>query len=390
MFLYSPRKKFFILGSPGVGKTTLIEYLFEFLKKYLSDFNFLGFITKEIREKGERKGFKIKILDSEEEYILAKRKNFTISKEFKNKPSIGKYIVMIENLDKTIDILEKKVKKEKNNFFIIDEIGKMEVLSFKFCNFIENILHSQNYLLATLGKGENLLLKNIRNFEPAFLCEVTKKNRNFLKNRLKLEFFRKGKLIVIEGIDGAGKTTFAKALYESLKKKEIDCILSCEPTSGPFGKKIKEFLKKKNIDPQKLRSAFLEDRLWHVENLLLPALEKGKWIILDRYYLSTLAYQSSQGLPFKELLIENETIAPIPDLVIYLDLPLKIAFERINTRKERISIFEKKNFLIKVVEVYKKYLKWFNYLIIDATKSIEENLKDTLEFLNSKFKSSFS
>lgn len=390
MFLYSPRKKFFILGSPGVGKTTLIEYLFEFLKKYLSDFNFLGFITKEIREKGERKGFKIKILDSEEEYILAKRKNFTTSKEFKNKPSIGKYIVMIENLDKTIDILEKKVKKEKNNFFIIDEIGKMEVLSFKFCNFIENILHSQNYLLATLGKGENLLLKNIRNFEPAFLCEVTKKNRNFLKNRLKLEFFRKGKLIVIEGIDGAGKTTFAKALYESLKKKEIDCILSCEPTSGPFGKKIKEFLKKKNINPQKLRSAFLEDRLWHVENLLLPALEKGKWIILDRYYLSTLAYQSSQGLPFKELLIENETIAPIPDLVIYLDLPLEIAFERINTRKERISIFEKKNFLIKVVEVYKKYLKWFNYLIIDATKSIEENLKDTLEFLDSKFKSSFS
>ena len=390
MFLYSPRKKFFILGSPGVGKTTLIEYLFEFLKNYLSDFNFLGFITKEIRENGERKGFKIKILDSEEEYILAKRKNFITSKKSKNKPSIGKYIVMIENLDKTIDILEKKVKKEKINFFIIDEIGKMEALSFKFCNFIENILHSQNYLLATVGKGENLLLKNIRNFEPAFLCEVTKKNRNFLKNRLKLEFFRKGKLIVIEGIDGAGKTTFAKALYESLKKKEINCVLSCEPTSGPFGEKIKEFLKKKNIDPQKLKSAFLEDRLWHVENLLLPALEKGKWIILDRYYLSTLAYQSSQGLPFKELLIENETIAPIPDLVIYLDLPLKIAFERIDTRKERINIFEKENFLIKVVEVYKKYLKWFNYLIIDATKSIEENLKDTLEFLNSKFKSSFS
>jgi len=297
---------------------------------------------------------------------------------------------MIENLDKTIDILEKKAKKEKNNFFIIDEIGKMEVLSFKFCNFIESILHSQNYLLATVGKGESLLLKNIRNFEPAFLCEVTKKNRNFLKNRLKLEFFRKGKLIVIEGIDGAGKTTFAKALYESLKRKRIDCILSCEPTSGPFGKKIKEFLKKRNIDPQKLRNAFLEDRLWHVENLLLPALEKGKWVILDRYYLSTLAYQSSQGLPFKELLIENETIAPIPDLVIYLDLPLEIAFERIDTRKEKVSIFEKENFLIKVAEVYKKYLKWFNYLIIDATKSIEENLKETLEFLNSKFKGPFS
>ena len=211
-----------------------------------------------------------------------------------------------------------------------------------------------------------------------------------MKKRLKLEFLRKGKLITIEGIDGAGKTTFAEALYEKLKEKGINCVFSYEPTSGPFGKKIKEILTKGEKNSQELRTLFLKDRMWHVENIIIPALEKGKWVILDRYYLSTLAYQGSQGLPFRELLVENETIAPIPDLVIYLDLPLEIAFERIKARKKKLSFFEKKEFLENVKKNYARFLEFFNYLVIDATKTVEENIKYTLEILNSKFKGSFS
>jgi len=266
----------------------------------------------------------------------------------------------------------------------------MEILSLKFRKFVEKLLISPVYLLATVGKGEAPFLKKVRDFEPAFLCEVTKENRDFLRNRLKFEFIRKGKLIVIEGIDGAGKTTFAKALYETLKKRGINCIFSCEPTFGPFGEKIKSALIKKESNLQDLRLLFLKDRKWHVENIVIPALEAQKWIILDRYYPSTLAYQSSQGLPFRELLIENETIAPIPDIVIYLELPLEVAFKRIGNREKRITIFEKREFLERVTETYKRCLKLFNYLIIDATKSVEENLKYLLEFLDSKFKSSLS
>ena len=389
MFLSSPRKKFFILGAPGVGKTTLVEYLFKFLKNNLYSFDFSGFLTIEIREGNERKGFKIRVLNSTMETLLAIRKDLIHPKEIKGNPFVGKYIVKIENLEKVVEKLEKESEKE-NAFFIIDEIGKMEICSLKFRKFVEKLLISPVYLLATVGKGEDPFLKRVRDFEPAFLCEVTKENRNFLRNRLKFEFLRKGKLIVIEGIDGAGKTTFAKALYEILKKKGINCVFSYEPTSGPFGEKIKEALIKKEINSQDLRVLFLKDRKWHVENIIIPALEAQKWIILDRYYLSTLAYQSSQGLSLRELLIENETIAPIPDLVIYLDLPVEIAFKRIGNREKKITIFEKREFLEKVIETYKRCIKLFNYLIIDATKSVEENLKYLLEFLDSKFKGSLS
>jgi dTMP kinase len=389
MFLNSPRKKFFILGAPGVGKTTLVEYLFDFLKNNLSSFNFSGFLTTEIREGAERKGFKIKVLNSDTESILAIRKDLIDPKEIKDKPFVGKYVVKIENLEKVVENLEKESEKE-NVIFIIDEIGKMEIFSLKFRKFIEKLLISPVYLLATVGKGEDPFLKKLIDFEPAFLCEVTKENRDFLRNRLKFEFSRKGKLIAIEGIDGAGKTTFAKALYETFKKRGINCIFSCEPTSGPFGEKIKSALIKKESNPQDLRLLFLKDRKWHVEKIILPALEAQKWIILDRYYPSNLAYQSSQGLPLKELLIENETIAPIPDLVIYLDLPLEVAFKRIGNREKRLTIFEKREFLERVTETYKKCLKLFNYLIIDATKPVEENLEYLLKFLDSKFKGSLS
>ncbi len=390
MFVNSPRKKFFILGLPGVGKTTLVKHLFQFLKKTLPEFDLTGFITEEIREEGERKGFKLKPLDnSKKELILSLKKDLLPPEEVKKRPSVGKYAVMLENLEKLIDELEKKIQKA-SSFFVIDEIGKMEALSPKFCRFIELLLNSQNYLLATVGKGDLLLLKKVRKFEPAFLCEVTKENRDFLRERLEIEFFRKGKLIVVEGIDGSGKTTFSKVLYEKLKEKKKKVMLSCEPTSGPFGKKIREILGKKKGDAWELRSLFLKDRMWHVKNLIIPALKEGRWVVLDRYYLSTLAYQTAQGFSLKELLIENETIAPIPDLVIYLDLPLDIAFKRMENRKKDLSLFEKEGFLKKVKKNYEDSLKLFNHLVIDATKSLEENVEDVLKVLNSKFEGSLS
>lgn len=387
MFINSPRKKFFIFGPPGVGKTTLIEYLFQFIKTHLTEFKISGFITQEIREKGRRKGFKIKILDTEDEFLLAIKKDFI--KEEKNRPLVGKYVVMIENLEKVVDFLKKKEKGEEK-IFIIDEIGKMEILSEKFCYFIQNLLNSSLYLLATVGKGETNFLKKIKNYEPAYFCEVNKENRDFLKKRLELEFLRKGKLIVVEGIDGAGKTTFSRALYEELKKIGVECLISSEPTSGPFGEKIREILRKGEVNLQELKSLFLKDRIWHVENIIIPALEESKVLILDRYYLSTLAYQTSQGLSFKQLLIENETIAPTPDLVFYLDISLETAFERIKACREKLSFFEKRDFLKKVKENYERILKYFDYSIINAEKPIKENIQFALKVLNSKFKSAFS
>jgi len=390
MLLKSPRKKIFITGSPGTGKTTLVKYLHSFLKNTSLPFNYSGFITEEIREKGERKGFKLKLLNSQEEYLLAQKKHKSSSFKLKHRPFVGRYEVFLENLEKVVVHLEKEFKERKADFFIIDEIGKMEALSPLFCSFIESLLEAPVYLLATVGESSQPFLKKVRDFEPSLLCKITPENRNFVKKRLELEFVRKGRLIVVEGIDGAGKTTLSKALHKRLKEKGIDCIFSCEPTTGPYGKELRNLLKKEKLSPQELTEYFLKDRRWHVENIILPALEDGKWIVLDRYYLSTIAYQGAQGLSLKKLLMENETIAPSPDLIIFLNIPVELAIERVNKRGEELSIFEKKEFLRRVSEIYHKFLPWYNHIICDATLPVELNLKKILEHLNSEFKSAFT
>ena len=382
MFLNSPRRKLFITGKPGVGKTTLIEYLYKFLKKNLPSFFYSGFITKEIKEKGKRTGFKIILLNSKnKEFLLAKVKNLLSKKSVKNYPFIGKYAVFVENLNNVLELLKKERHRKEKTIFVIDEIGKMECLSSQFCNFVENILNSETYLIATLGKGDFPFLKKVRKYTPAFFCNVTLQNRDFLKDRLTFEFVRKGKLIVIEGIDGAGKTTLAKALYEALKNKGIKILISHEPTDSYFGKKLKLLLTSQKTSPKEICEYFLKDRFWHVQNVIIPALKDGYFILLDRYYLSTLAYQGAYGLDLNSLLIENETISPLPDLVIYLDVSLDVAFQRIKNRKKEISIFENSLFLQKVSEIYKYFLNYFNHIVIDGNLSVEENVIKILEIL---------
>ncbi len=394
MFLNSPRKKLFICGSPGVGKTTLICKLYELFKETHSNFHFCGFITREQKEKGKRKGFVIHILNSSQELPLAIKKELLKKSEICKNNFVGKYYVFVENLEKVLNFLEEEWKKAMSDkvppLFVIDEIGKMEVLSEKFCDFIEKVLNSQAYLIATLGYGDHPILKKIRDYPGGVFCEVTKENRNDLFEKLKIDFFKKGRLVVVEGIDGAGKTTFARKLLYFLEKHYSKVCFSSEPTDGPYGREIKRLLKEEKVKRKRIKELFLKDRKWHVENVIIPALKKGEFVFLDRYYLSTVAYQGAQGFSIKELLKENETIAPIPDLVIFLDILPEIAVQRIKNRAESKSFFEKLEFLKKVAENYNKILPNFNFLKLSATAEVEKNVELTQEYLKSKFESSFS
>ncbi|QER42492.1 dTMP kinase [Thermodesulfobacterium sp. TA1] len=392
MFLNGPRAKLFITGEPGVGKTTLVEKLFRFFKKEIEPrFKLRGFITKEIREDSKRTGFKLLDLTSSKEFLFAKRKDLVVgSKDLDKFPTIGSYVVFLEGLEVLLDENKKEIDNDKV-FWLIDEIGKMEALSPKFCRFIEKILGSSQFLLATIGKGEDPFLKKIWSFTPALRCELTPENRDFLAERLKVEFKRKGRLIVFEGIDGSGKTTLSKLLVKALENLGIKVFWGCEPTiEGPFGKVLREKLQKKEASPLELKELFLKDRFWNVKHVVLPKLNEGVWVVLDRYYLSTLSYQGAQGFDLKGLLLENETIAPLPDLVVYLDLSIEEALKRLKDTRENLTFFEKTEFLVKVRKNYLNLLPWFNHLTLEATKPLEENLNYLLEFLHRKFKSSFS
>lgn len=379
MFLTSPRKALILFGLPRSGKTTLIEYLFDYLSSQTFPFSLTGFITKELRKNGERIGFDLVYLKDKTFKLPLARETNKLPKSEAKRPKVGKYAVFMENLEKFVEILEKEIHSQQNLLLFIDEIGKMESFSEKFINFLSQLLEKNFKIIATLGKGDHPLLKAWKNKKEALYIEVTQENRNFLKERLVLEFLRPGKLIVIEGIDGVGKSTLFEALKNKLSQSNI--IFSFEPTEGHYGRLLREALKKKNSDQETLFELFLRDRAEHVEKLILPSLKTGKIVILDRYYLSTVAYQ---GVHFKDLfylLSKNETFSPLPDIVIYLELPIKLALDRIKKRNKELSLFEKEEILNRISENYEKILPLFKYIKVGSDRPAEALSLEVFSYL---------
>src|SRR5579862_9479426 len=102
-------------------------------------------------------------------------------------------------------------------------------------------------------------------------------------------------LIAVEGIDGAGKTTQVKMLRDALERAGLAVVASKEPTSGQWGRIIKESATSGRRTPEEELDLFIKDRAEHVENLIAPAMKDGKIVLLDRYFYSTIAYQGSRG-----------------------------------------------------------------------------------------------
>lgn len=166
---------------------------------------------------------------------------------------------------------------------------------------------------------------------------------------------KKGLLVVFEGIDGSGKTTQARLLYEALKARNMDALLSREPTDGVHGRKIRELASRgrDTISPQQEYKLFVEDRKSHVEDLIRPALDKNQAVILDRYYFSTMAYQGALGLDPEKIRRENESFCPRPDLVFLLTVPPRSGINRIkSSRRQAPDLFEKEDYLKKVSAIF--------------------------------------
>ena len=144
-----------------------------------------------------------------------------------------------------------------------------------------------------------------------------------------------GKFIVVEGIDGAGITTQASRLVTALQADGLNALLTREPSDGPVGSVIGQALRHRvNLDSEDVMALlFAADRLDHLEQTVVPSLDDSIHVVSQRYYLSSLAYQSeSLGLDWIWSLNER---ARTPDLVIYLSVPFRLADKRIPARWER-------------------------------------------------------
>ena len=188
----------------------------------------------------------------------------------------------------------------------------------------------------------------------------------------------KGMLFVLEGVDGAGKTAVCDRLVDAMIDEGYDVKRLREPTDeSDWGQEIRARSIKGELTPEEELELFIRDRQGHIQNRILPALESGKIILMDRYFFATGAYQSvSTGLHWKDILKRNreEISAPEPDIVFVLDVPVEMGLKRVSERKGRLNVqFEQYDRLVRVRQAYLEMTEEDigNFMFIDARKSIE-------------------
>jgi len=162
-----------------------------------------------------------------------------------------------------------------------------------------------------------------------------------------------GLFIVFEGIDGTGKSTQLHLLAEKLRQLGFAVVATREPTSGPYGQKIRElFVDRGTASREEELALFIADRDQHVKEVIAPALADGCVVICDRYYLSTVAYQGANGMDPEVILKKNEDF-PIPDLAIILEIDPSHGIKRIRKqRNEHPNTFEGEENLRKVADIF--------------------------------------
>lgn len=193
----------------------------------------------------------------------------------------------------------------------------------------------------------------------------------------------RGKFIVIEGLDGSGKTTQTKILTEKLIKNGVNVINQAEPTPHAFGKMCREVLSgRKKCKKSQLALLFTADRIDHnvnEEDGITQHIQMGNTVISDRYYYSTLAYQGVDvGMNWlMSLNLDCEDIRK-PDLCIFLDLTPEKSMARIraNRREDEIEIYENEKYLTDIRKRFYHVIELLkdreNIVVINADGAVDE------------------
>jgi dTMP kinase len=177
---------------------------------------------------------------------------------------------------------------------------------------------------------------------------------------------KKGILIVIEGIDGAGKSTQAQSLLRKLRLRGFAAVYFREPSRGKWGRELRRKAREKgSLTPEQELGLFLKDREENVARNLRPALRAKKIVVLDRYYFSTMAYQGAKGISLDRIRRLNLAFAPKPDVVFILDIDPASGLSRIVGRHRHDALFEREAYLRSVRRIFRSF-KGPNIIHIDA------------------------
>lgn len=198
--------------------------------------------------------------------------------------------------------------------------------------------------------------------------------------------------VVFEGLDASGKSTLIEKVQSSLQDKHLKSLLLRDPGATELGEKVRELILSTEIEAPVPRAEILlyqAARVQMVEKKIQPALKENQWILCDRFYSSTVAFQAfARSLPLKDVEMLNQFVAHDcePDLFIFLDITVSESQKRIGKRTAETGVAqdrmekEKQSFQEKVREGYlyqakKNPERW---LVLDGTNSPEGLLQQTL------------
>jgi dTMP kinase len=182
---------------------------------------------------------------------------------------------------------------------------------------------------------------------------------------------RRGVLIALEGVDGSGKTTQAMSLAATLARGGRRALCTREPTAGPAGRRLREYLAgpARSLTAAEELALFQADRREHVEKTIQPALARGWVVVTDRYYYSSAAYQGALGLDPEAILAASEAFAPRPDLLVIFTVPLALALaRRLAARGGAAQVSEAAPYLEQVAALYETF-KGPHLRRLDASES---------------------
>jgi len=194
-------------------------------------------------------------------------------------------------------------------------------------------------------------------------------------------YLGRGKIIVIEGIDKAGKTTQANLLLNKLNSYKHHKYVKFDfpDYSTPVGKEIKRFLDGKRDYPDEVKMMLLSANRWEKKGEIERVIGKGTTIIMNRYYQSNLVYGISKGLKLSWLLALDEGL-PKADLVIIIDIKTNTLVKR--SKNGITDTFEKDLELIrKVKKNYRILANRFRWRIVDGEKAMDDVSNEVLELI---------
>jgi len=188
----------------------------------------------------------------------------------------------------------------------------------------------------------------------------------------------KAKFITFEGVDGAGKSTHLAWFADTLRQRGQEVLVTREPGGTPLGERLREILLNQPMHAETEVLLMFAARLEHIEQVIRPALQRGAWVVSDRFSDASFAYQGGgRGVPLVKLeqleLWVHEDLQP--DLTLLFDIPVEIARQRLSNNltldrfeQEQSDFFER----VRAAYHHRVQKNPQRYAVIDAAQSLDK------------------